>query len=110
MNGTALIINGTDYHVYMLVRVRPAHSAAEIVRVVKAELIAMGTPEVGFKLCLANRLWRLQRKRIGREGCYDVHRQSGRASQKAFVSRRVRRVPKEEQSGLQREVHLGLAA
>ena len=36
MNGTALIINGYVDHVHMLVRVRPVHSAAEIVRVVKA--------------------------------------------------------------------------
>jgi REP element-mobilizing transposase RayT len=36
MNGTALIINGEPDHVHMLIRVRPVHSAAEIVRVVKA--------------------------------------------------------------------------
>lgn len=36
MNGTALIINGTSDHVHMLIRLRPVHSAAEIVRVVKA--------------------------------------------------------------------------
>jgi len=36
MRGTALIINGTADHVHMLVRVRPAQSAAEIARVIKA--------------------------------------------------------------------------
>ena len=36
MSGTALIVNGTDDHVHMLVRIRPAHSSAEITRVVKA--------------------------------------------------------------------------
>src|SRR5947199_8943180 len=36
MNGTALIINGVADHVHMLVRIRPAHSPAEIARVVKA--------------------------------------------------------------------------
>ena len=36
MNGTALIINGAVDHVHILIRVRPAHSAAEIARVVKA--------------------------------------------------------------------------
>jgi REP-associated tyrosine transposase len=36
MNGTALIINGANDHVHMLIRVRPAHSASEIARVVKA--------------------------------------------------------------------------
>ena len=36
MNGAALIINGANDHVHMLIRVRPAHSAAEIARVVKA--------------------------------------------------------------------------
>ena len=36
MRGTALIVNGEPDHVHMLVRVRPAHSAAEIVRTVKA--------------------------------------------------------------------------
>ena len=35
MNGTALIVNGTEDHVHMLIRVRPTHSAAEIARVVK---------------------------------------------------------------------------
>jgi len=35
MNGTALIINGTTDHVHMLVRIRPAHSPAEIARVAK---------------------------------------------------------------------------
>jgi len=36
MDGTALIVNGESDHLHMLVRARPAHSAAEIVRVVKA--------------------------------------------------------------------------
>jgi len=36
MNGTALTINGERDHVHMLIRARPVHSAAEIVRVVKA--------------------------------------------------------------------------
>jgi putative transposase len=36
MDGTALIINGTTDHVHMLVRIRPAQSSAQIVRVVKA--------------------------------------------------------------------------
>ncbi len=35
MRGTAVIINGTVDHVHMLVRIRPMHSAAEMVRVVK---------------------------------------------------------------------------
>ncbi len=36
MNGAALIVNGTADHVHMLVGIRPTHSAAEIVRVIKA--------------------------------------------------------------------------
>ena len=36
MHGTALIVNGTADHVHMLVRIRPAQSTAEVVRVVKA--------------------------------------------------------------------------
>ncbi|MGD0180108.1 MAG: IS200/IS605 family transposase [Terriglobales bacterium] len=36
IQGTALIVNGTADHVHMLVRIRPAQSAAQIVRVVKA--------------------------------------------------------------------------
>jgi putative transposase len=36
MRGTALIVNGTTDHVHMLVRVRPAQSAAELARVIKA--------------------------------------------------------------------------
>ena len=35
MHGTALIVNGTCDHVHMLLRVRPAHSAAEVARIVK---------------------------------------------------------------------------
>src|SRR5947207_14596745 len=35
MRGTALIINGTADHVHMLARIRPAHSAAQIARVIK---------------------------------------------------------------------------
>ncbi len=35
MNGTALIINGANDHVHLLIRVRPAQSAGEIARVVK---------------------------------------------------------------------------
>ena len=35
MDATALIINGVCDHVHMLVRARPAHSAAEIARIVK---------------------------------------------------------------------------
>jgi putative transposase len=36
MQGTALIINGTADHVHILARIRPAQSAAEITRVIKA--------------------------------------------------------------------------
>jgi putative transposase len=36
MRGSALMVNGTADHVHMLVRIRPAQSAAEIARVVKA--------------------------------------------------------------------------
>lgn len=36
IHATALIVNGVADHVHMLIRVRPAHSAAEIVRIVKA--------------------------------------------------------------------------
>jgi putative transposase len=35
MNGTALIVNGTEDHVHMLVRTRATQSPAEIARVVK---------------------------------------------------------------------------
>ena len=35
MNGTALIVGGTTDHIHMLVRIRPAHSPAEVARIVK---------------------------------------------------------------------------
>jgi|SRR6266478_7277277 len=35
LNGTALIINGANNHVHMLIRIRPAHAPAEIARIVK---------------------------------------------------------------------------
>lgn len=36
LRGTALIVNGTSDHVHMLIRIRPAHSIAEVARIVKA--------------------------------------------------------------------------
>jgi REP element-mobilizing transposase RayT len=36
MQGAAVIVNRTADHVHMLVRIRPAQSAAEIARVIKA--------------------------------------------------------------------------
>ena len=36
MRGTALTVNGTADRVHVLIRIRPAHSAAEIARVIKA--------------------------------------------------------------------------
>jgi putative transposase len=36
MRGVALVINGADDHVHMLLRIRPVHSPAEIARVMKA--------------------------------------------------------------------------
>ena len=36
MRGTALTVNGTADHVHVLIRIRQAHSAAEIARVFKA--------------------------------------------------------------------------
>ncbi|MFZ1005577.1 MAG: IS200/IS605 family transposase [Candidatus Sulfotelmatobacter sp.] len=35
LRGTALIVNGTCDHVHMLIRIRPAHSIADIARIVK---------------------------------------------------------------------------
>ncbi len=35
LGGTALIINGTADHVHMLIRVRPAQTLADVMRVVK---------------------------------------------------------------------------
>ncbi len=37
LRGTALIINGTSDHVHLLMRIRPAHSVAEIARIVKTD-------------------------------------------------------------------------
>ena len=36
LNGTAIIINGTSDHVHMLARLRPVHSVAVVMRIVKA--------------------------------------------------------------------------
>ena len=36
LGGTALIINGTTDHVHMLIRIRPAQTLADVMRVVKA--------------------------------------------------------------------------
>jgi putative transposase len=35
MDGTALIVNGIADHVHMLIRIRPVHSIAEMMRVIK---------------------------------------------------------------------------
>jgi len=36
LNGIAIIINGTADHIHMLVRLRPVHAVAEVMRTVKA--------------------------------------------------------------------------
>jgi REP element-mobilizing transposase RayT len=53
MNGTALIINGANDHVDMLIRVRPAHSGAEI---------TLGAAEAFSRICVADGLRRVQRE------------------------------------------------
>jgi REP element-mobilizing transposase RayT len=53
MHGTALIINGTADHVHMLVRVRPAHSAAGH----KGQFITLGPRKMGSEICVADRIW-----------------------------------------------------
>jgi REP element-mobilizing transposase RayT len=35
MDGTALIVNGIADHVHMLIRIRPVHSIAEMMRIIK---------------------------------------------------------------------------
>lgn len=52
MKGTALIINGTVDHVHVLVRIRPSHAPAEIVRVVKtnsSRWISERSPEFAWQ-------------------------------------------------------------
>jgi putative transposase len=36
LRDTALIVNGTDDHVHMLIRIRPSQSIADILRIIKA--------------------------------------------------------------------------
>ena len=64
MHGTALIINGTADHIHMLIRIRPAHSAAEIACVVKANSSRWVHEKMGFEICVADRIRRLQRERV----------------------------------------------
>jgi REP element-mobilizing transposase RayT len=53
MRGTAAIVNGTADHVHVLARLRPAHSPAEIVRVIKTNssrwLHEKGHPEFAWQ-------------------------------------------------------------
>jgi REP-associated tyrosine transposase len=66
LEGTALAVNGASDHVHMLVRIRPAQSAAEIARVVKTNSSRWGAGQMESGFCMADRLRRFQRERIER--------------------------------------------
>jgi REP element-mobilizing transposase RayT len=99
MQGTAIIINGTADHIHALVRIRPAQSAAEIARVMKANSSKWVRANWGSE-CLASRIRGLQCQRIECRVGHKIYRWAGGASQAAFVSRGVRRVFEKEQRGL----------
>jgi putative transposase len=99
MHGTALIINGTADHVHMLVRIRPAHSAAEIARVVKANssrwVHEKWDPRFAWQTGYG--VFSVSESNVA---AVTIYRRAGRASSEAFVSGGVCSVPQEEQRGL----------
>jgi putative transposase len=99
MQGSALIINGTADHVHLLVRIRPAHSAAEIARVIKANsskwVRAKWSSEFTWQTGYG--VFSVSESNVAAD---KVYRRAGRTSSEAFVSGGVRRVPQEEQRGL----------
>jgi REP element-mobilizing transposase RayT len=96
MNGAALIINGEPDHVHMLIRVRPVHSASEIMRVAKANSSRWVRENHSAQFAWQNRVWCVQRQRVECGGGHQVHRRAKEASSEAFVSGGVRRVFEEE--------------
>ena len=97
MDGTALIVNGTADHVHMLARLRPVHSAAEVVRIIKANSSRWVHEKWDAQFRMADWIWGLQRERI--ECCrrHEIYRRTGGASSEAFVSGGVCCLPQEEQ-------------
>ena len=76
----------------------------------QGELLGLGSDEMVPKLCLANRIRSFQRQRIQRRSSDQIYCESGRTSQKPFVSGRVFGIPQEEQCGLRCETSLGLVS
>jgi REP element-mobilizing transposase RayT len=97
LGGTALIINGTTDHVHMLIRVRPAQTLADVMRVVKANSSRWVRRKwkAGFRL--PDRIWVVQRERIECACGQSVYREPGTASSDAVVSGGVCGVPQEKQ-------------
>ncbi len=100
MDGTALIVNGTADHVHMLARLRPVHSAAEVVRIIKANSSRWVHEKWDREFAMADWIWRIQRERIECRSGEEIYCRAGRASSEAFVSGGVRCVPQEKQCGL----------
>ncbi len=84
MHGAALIINGTAS-----CRGRNRSRGQD-------EFLPLDSRKMERRFCLANGLWRFQRKRIQRCGRDSIHCAAGRAPQEAFVSRRVPGLPQKK--------------
>jgi REP element-mobilizing transposase RayT len=100
MRGTALIVNGEPDHVHMLIRVRPAHSASEVVRVVKANSSRWVREKHSAGFAWQTGLRGVQCQRVERAGGYEVHRWATRASSEAIVPGGVHHVFEEESCGV----------
>jgi putative transposase len=89
LRGTALIVNGTCDHVHMLIRIRPAHSIADIARIVKTNSsgwIRKGDhKEFGWQAGYG--AFSVRESNIPRS--YQIHRNAGRTPQKAFLPGRI---------------------
>src|SRR5215471_8903920 len=62
------------------------------------------------KLCLATRLWRVQRRYLAGRGNGPLHRAAARTSSDANLSRRVFSLPQETRRTFRRKIPLGLGA
>jgi hypothetical protein len=91
IGGTALCINGTRDHVHLLIRMSTHHSIADIAQSDKNEFVEVGARALARtpSFCLANRLRRVHRERVGCRCASGLYFKPAGASQGKVVSRGV---------------------
>jgi putative transposase len=110
MRGTALIVNGTADHVHALVRVRPAHSAAEIARVIKANSSGWVRAKWSsdFDWQIGYGAFSVSESNVGTVTKYIATQEEHH--KKHSFQEELSSVPQKERRGLRREIPLGLVS